>query len=158
MDYLPLKGRRRGFTPRALVSYSITHRCVVLVFASLFPYLCLFIFCCGCDFKLGYIVYQFCLELVFIFRTFYVCHIAWIGNFWFGGLNVLSVFHTIWTFIIDKYLSSYYHTKFSESYTTILFLGIIKVPHLIGTIYCRGRTWESQVHVWVIIEGKELFV
>ena len=41
MDYLPLRGRRRGFTPRASVSSSITHRCVVLVFASLFPYLCL---------------------------------------------------------------------------------------------------------------------
>ena len=27
--------------PRALVSFSITHRCVVLVFASLFLYLCL---------------------------------------------------------------------------------------------------------------------
>ena len=26
--------------PRASVSSSITHRCVVLVFASLFPYLC----------------------------------------------------------------------------------------------------------------------
>ena len=41
MDYLPLGGRQRGFTPRASVSFSITHRCVVLVFASLFPYLCL---------------------------------------------------------------------------------------------------------------------
>ena len=41
MDYLPLGGRRRGFTPRASISSSITHRCVVLVFASLFPYLCL---------------------------------------------------------------------------------------------------------------------
>ena len=41
MDYLPLEGRRRGFTPRALVSSSITHCCVALVFASLFPYLCL---------------------------------------------------------------------------------------------------------------------
>ena len=41
MDYLPLGGRRRGFTTRASVSSSITHRCVVLVFASLFPYLCL---------------------------------------------------------------------------------------------------------------------
>ena len=27
--------------PRASVSSSITHRCVVLVFATLFPYLCL---------------------------------------------------------------------------------------------------------------------
>ena len=27
--------------PRVSVSFSITHRCVVLVFASLFPYLCL---------------------------------------------------------------------------------------------------------------------
>ena len=27
--------------PRASVSSSITHRCVVLMFASLFPYLCL---------------------------------------------------------------------------------------------------------------------
>ena len=41
MDYLPLGGRRRGFTPRASVASSITHHCVVLVFASLFPYLCL---------------------------------------------------------------------------------------------------------------------
>ena len=41
VDYLPLGGRQRGFTPRASVSSSITHRCVVLVFASLFPYLCL---------------------------------------------------------------------------------------------------------------------
>ena len=41
MDYLPLEARRRGFTLRASVSSSITHRCVVLVFASLFPYLCL---------------------------------------------------------------------------------------------------------------------
>ena len=30
--------------PRASVSSSITHRCVVLVFASLFPYLCLLFF------------------------------------------------------------------------------------------------------------------
>ena len=41
VDYLPLGGRWRGFTPRASVSSSITHRCIVLVFASLFPYLCL---------------------------------------------------------------------------------------------------------------------
>ena len=41
VDYLPLGGRQRGFTPRASVSSSITHRCVVLVFASLFPYFCL---------------------------------------------------------------------------------------------------------------------
>ena len=41
MDYLPLGGRQRGFTLRASVSSSITHRCVVLVFASIFPYLCL---------------------------------------------------------------------------------------------------------------------
>ena len=41
MDYLLLGGRRRGFTPKNSVSSSITHRCVILVFASLFPYLCL---------------------------------------------------------------------------------------------------------------------
>ena len=41
VDYLPLGRRRRCFTPRASVSSSITHHCVVLVFASLFPYLCL---------------------------------------------------------------------------------------------------------------------
>ena len=40
MDYLSLGGRQRGFMPRVSVSSSITHRCVVLVFASLFPYLC----------------------------------------------------------------------------------------------------------------------
>ena len=37
VDYLPLGGRQRGFTPRNSVSSLITHRCVVLVFASLFP-------------------------------------------------------------------------------------------------------------------------
>ena len=36
MDYLPLGGQRRDFTPRVSVSSSITLRCVVLVFASLF--------------------------------------------------------------------------------------------------------------------------
>ena len=41
VDYLSLGGRRKCFTPRASVSSSITHRCVVLVFVSLFPYLCL---------------------------------------------------------------------------------------------------------------------
>ena len=41
MDYLPLGGWQRDFTPRASVSSLITHHCVVLVFASLFPYLCL---------------------------------------------------------------------------------------------------------------------
>ena len=41
MNYLPLGGRRRGFMLRASVSSSITHHCVVLVSASLFPYLSL---------------------------------------------------------------------------------------------------------------------
>ena len=41
VDYLPLGGQWRGFMPRVSVSSSITHRCVVLVFASLFPYLCI---------------------------------------------------------------------------------------------------------------------
>ena len=40
VDYLLLGGQRRGFMPRVSVSSSITHHCVVLVFASLFPYLC----------------------------------------------------------------------------------------------------------------------
>lgn len=41
MDYLPLGGRRRGFTPRTLVSSSITHR-VLFVYlhrSSLYLYL-----------------------------------------------------------------------------------------------------------------------
>ena len=41
MDYLLLGGQRRGFTLRVSVFSSITHRCGVLVFASLFPYLCI---------------------------------------------------------------------------------------------------------------------
>ena len=36
---------------------------------------------------------------MFIFLTLCVCHKAWISNFLFGGLNVHSVFYTIWTFI-----------------------------------------------------------
>ena len=35
---------------RALVSSLITHRCVVLMFASLFPLSLSFNFCYGCDF------------------------------------------------------------------------------------------------------------
>ena len=82
MDYLPLKGRRRGFTPRDLVSSSITHRCVVLVFASLFPYLCLLFSAVGvilnwlrlfinsvyslCSFS-AHVVFVIKLELVILF-------------------------------------------------------------------------------------------
>ena len=44
MDYLPLGGRQRGFTLKASVSSSITHRYFVLVFAYLFHYLCLLFF------------------------------------------------------------------------------------------------------------------
>ena len=36
---------------RASISSSITHRCVVLVFASLLPQSLPFIFCYGCDFN-----------------------------------------------------------------------------------------------------------
>ena len=35
---------------RVSVSSSITHRCVVLVFASLFPLSLPFNYCCGCDY------------------------------------------------------------------------------------------------------------
>ena len=41
MDYVPFGRQRIGFMPRDSVSSSITHSCVVLVFASFFPYLCL---------------------------------------------------------------------------------------------------------------------
>ena len=41
VDYLPLGEWRNDFTLRASVSSQITHHCVVIVFASLFPYLCL---------------------------------------------------------------------------------------------------------------------
>ena len=46
VDRLLLGGRRRGFTPRTSVSSSITHRCVVFVFASFFPTLQLSYFYC----------------------------------------------------------------------------------------------------------------
>ena len=35
---------------RVSVSSSITHRCVVLMFASLFPLSLPFNYCCGCDY------------------------------------------------------------------------------------------------------------
>ena len=44
--------------------------CVCIFFPLSLP----FIFCRGCDFKLAQIVYQFCLQLVFIFCTLCVCH------------------------------------------------------------------------------------
>ena len=63
MDYWPLGGRQRGFTPRTSVSSSITHRCVVFVFTSLFPYSLPFNFCCGCDFIWFGLFYQLCFSL-----------------------------------------------------------------------------------------------
>ena len=102
MDYLPLGGRRRGFTPRVSVSFSITHRCVVLVFASLFPYLRLLFFAVdviliGLD----------CLSILFIACVHFphtLC-LSWSLNwyFYFGVLNVHSVFYTIWTFNISHW-------------------------------------------------------
>ena len=57
-----------------------------------------FIFCCGCDFNW----LRFFINSVYIlcafFTHFVFCHKAWIGNFFFWGLNVHSVFYTIWTF------------------------------------------------------------
>ena len=99
MDYLPLGGRRRGFTPRVSVSSSITHRCVVLVFAYLFPYLCLLFFVVNVILNWLRLFINSVYSLCSFFCTLCVCHKAWIGNFWFGGLNVHSVFYTIWTFI-----------------------------------------------------------
>ena len=43
VDRLPLRGRRRGFSPRSLVSSSITHLGVICVCIS-FPYSCSFHF------------------------------------------------------------------------------------------------------------------
>ena len=66
VDYLLLGGRRRGFTSRALVSSSITHHCVVLVFASFFPYLSL-IFPYLCLSFSAYFVFVINLEFVILF-------------------------------------------------------------------------------------------
>ena len=95
MDYLPLGGRRKGFTLRVSVFSVIIHRCAVLVFASLFPYLCLLFSAMDvildwlilfinsvyslCSFS-AYFVFVIKLELVILFL---------------GGLNVHSVFYTI---------------------------------------------------------------
>ena len=95
MDYLSLGGQRRGFTLRASISSWIIHCCVVLVFASLFSYLCLlfsvvdvilnwlrlfinFVYSL-CSFS-AHVVFVIKLELVILFL---------------GGLNVHSVFYTI---------------------------------------------------------------
>ena len=71
MDYLPLGGRWRGFTPRASVSSSITHRCVVLVFASLFPYLCLLFW-----WVLLFWLYYYCL-----YEVCALCSVSWMCCF-----------------------------------------------------------------------------
>ena len=39
VDYLPFGRRRRGFTPKASIFSAIKYRCVVLVFASSFPFI-----------------------------------------------------------------------------------------------------------------------
>ena len=79
---------------RASVSSSITHRCVVLVFASFFPYLCLLFFAMdviliGLD----------CLSILFIVCVHFP-HFVFVIKLelvilFLGGLNVHSVFYTI---------------------------------------------------------------
>ena len=94
MDYLLLGRRRKGFTPRASVSSLITHRCVVLVFSSLFPYLCLLF--SAVDVILNWIrlfinsVYSLC---SFSAHFVFVIKLELVIFFW--GLNVHNVFYTI---------------------------------------------------------------
>ena len=52
-----------------------------------------FIFCCGCDFKLAQIVFQFCLQLVFIFHTLYVCHKALLVILFWGSKRSQCILH-----------------------------------------------------------------
>ena len=49
--------------PRTSVSSSITHRCVIFVFASLFLLSLPFNYCCGCDYLWFRLFYQFCISL-----------------------------------------------------------------------------------------------
>ena len=97
MDYLLLGERWRGFTLRASVFSSITHRCVVIVFASLFPYFCLLfstvdVILIGLD----------CLSILFIACVHFPHTLCLSYNlnwyFYFGGLNVHSAFYTILNF------------------------------------------------------------
>ena len=95
MDYLLLGGWRRSFTPRALVSSSITHCCVVNVFVSLFPCLCLLF--SAVDVILNWLrlfinsvyrLYSFSAHFVFVIKLELII-------LFLGGLNVHSVFYTI---------------------------------------------------------------
>ena len=49
--------------PRTSVSSSITHCCVVFVFASLFPLSLPFNYYCGCDYLWFILFYQLCISL-----------------------------------------------------------------------------------------------
>ena len=95
MDYLPLEERQKGFTPRASVSSSITHHCIVLAFASLFSYL--YLLFSVVDVILNYLrlfinsVYNLC---SFFAYFVFVIELELVILF-FGGLNVHSVFYTI---------------------------------------------------------------
>ena len=81
--------------PRVSVSSWITHRCVVIVFASLFPYLCILF--SGVDVILNWLrlfinsVYSLC---SFSAHFVFVINLELVILIW-GDLNVHSVFYTI---------------------------------------------------------------
>ena len=56
--------------PRDSVSSSITYRCVVLVFASLFPLSLSFNYCCGCDYLWFRLFIDFVLSYVHVPHKF----------------------------------------------------------------------------------------
>ena len=91
MDYWPLGGWRRGFTPRALVSSLITHRCVVLMFASLFPLSLPFNYCYGCDYLWFRLFINSVLAYVYVPHVYcLIISLNWYFVNW--GLNIQGCF------------------------------------------------------------------
>ena len=81
--------------PRASVSSSIPHRCVVLVFASLFPLSWPFNYCCGCD----YLWFKFFINSILAYVHVLHIYCLIISLNWYfcelGGLNVQRCFTQI---------------------------------------------------------------
>ena len=106
VDYWPLGGRRRGFTPKISISSSITHRCVVLVFASLFLLSLTFNYCCGCDYLWFRLFINSVLAYVYVQHIYcLIISLNWYFVNW--GLNVQGCF----THILNIHLLLWSHLQ-----------------------------------------------
>ena len=126
MDYWPLGGRRRGFTPRVSVSSSITHRCVILVFASLFPLSLPFNYCSSCDYLWFRLFIDSVLAYVHVPHKYcLIISLNWLFANWGSKSSRCFIHYLNIQYFIIKWIShNISHFSFSNSFLNFPFFSL----------------------------------